>query len=1256
MKITIYNPTSANKAGAIKAGTGKLYQCKLQFDRSENSKNLPPGMPAELTNAISINNAISSYSIGLSGATFSTLTSINVANNHIFIDSSTGFMTISAQTPAVSAFTLFAKTAATSWSRPVTLSAIVPITFLSSANVSAAAITPKWDLPLAVVISLCGDSIPSDTTSVSLSDTYSLAFNMSSFTELDRVIAKYTSIGTSGIGNYSFNLERNYSDSTWDWHLVNNKTQTTLYKLSATQKSSTGTSVTSASPHVTISGLSSLSGYNYNGVYTLLGLRPTGGWPLWAKFSGENQLGFLSYDSDLNRWKLIALNPNPAPLGWNPAEGGDHELYITVTQTQVLPPSSNTTLCNPSTALNWLNLGWGAPILSGGNYGCTGSSVFQLETITYSLSNAVWLTNANAVYPAGRLLVPISYPDEWFTWLNNRNSGAISDDEEFLSGPDAPPRIIMPDNIIMATDNLRAVTFMISATNMEPFQKDLISGYEIQTVEDGVEDTPASSIFCNKDTGMVFAPVLESGVTTLKITATNKYGTSQFKTLNLIVGPSTELATLSANFEQNYKPASKLFKKTARLRHVVKGNFFDAVSSSNDQYRVAKTIPSWINSEQNRNIYTYAADINEFNYNVKASVVSASPMFFIPPLAGTDANAGPQPLLLKFNAGVPFGAQNQLMYWGITTGENNKLSRYTPLSAQNPNDVSYFYVNPNNSSTPPLTGWLRPMASNLTSGVTFKADYVWVSLSASPLSAQTIPVTTALSSMYTSARHEAQFSNISQVVRFNIPNNIIPVVGGGYWTDGVPTSGTYTRISINAAGLPVYELDNPSYYATFSKAALNDPWVFFLQGPGNLSWSQSVSGENSSLPPIPGLSALSSVTVNTPKPTLSAFSRSLSSQYCVDVEDLNASHLKSAGYHNNVFGSFFGRKTINNPFSLNENIVCAEVYTDSYLRNQYDAYNYLTKDVIDSKVRQYSRIVDSFYRRNEYTLGSLVLPNPPSIVNYDYQLHETLEFHVDYINKLQTTNLALTYGVLLAGKAWLSLRPQFGGGEVLYVNAGESKIVNSSHTGAYYEYDSLPDGDNGLKTLYWTQSSIGFPRLIGNVNGIGHFGPLSAKCYWGIQESDYTFSAVCSAYYGYDIPEEGVNFGLEPTGTGWLRLSSGGPFTSTRFYGNQLSAVPPLIEINPLGRFVDPTLEQVSYFPKFFLCTIQEQLNKWDAGRVLIFQTDLIPEELYNLDSYISTASEYTPERVLTDPTMSYGTGSATGEERVNLLASLGYL
>lgn len=332
-----------------------------------------------------------------------------------------------------------------------------------------------------------------------------------------------------------------------------------------------------------------------------------------------------------------------------------------------------------------------------------------------------------------------------------------------------------------------------------------------------------------------------------------------------------------------------------------------------------------------------------------------------------------------------------------------------------------------------------------------------------------------------------------------------------------------------------------------------------------------------------------------------------------------------------------------------------KINTDVDLIQNYDSFEYTNSYIIDTKIQELSSIMFSFWNRFTSTAGNtFTLPNLPNLYYkysnntalYNYTQLDTLQFYSKFLTDLRNTELALNFAVLLDGKAWLTTSPSIENTSVRFINVGERLAgINTSQTSVYNSYDSLPTGQNRLKELYWSNSNA-YPRIIGNINGIGHFGPLSTKCYWGIQNSVSSFYAVNPNYNNYNAISS-----LEFPISGWLTSQNKSSFRPTFTY-IALSSAPILT--------VDSSLN-----PKFYYCSIQSlprirtigsNLSVIEHGKALVFRGNITPSDFKSSQTYLNKSLNFNINYIASDPMVAYGTDTRFGKEHVAALIKLGYL
>lgn len=211
MPITLYQQTSAFKAGAIKATTNSILSCTPKFKDESFVTYYTTSSAFPLLSGNSLIRNIypkpHSFFVGLSSNNFSSLTSINITpTTRVFVNNKTGVVYLSSQTPGTYRFNYFAQASAIG-SPTILLSASVPVVFLSGAPL----ITPNWNLPYRLTI-FSGN--PQGT--LKSNNLFTLAYYLSSYTEFNEIIAQYN----TRWAEYAWVLSRGFNESAYKWKYI----------------------------------------------------------------------------------------------------------------------------------------------------------------------------------------------------------------------------------------------------------------------------------------------------------------------------------------------------------------------------------------------------------------------------------------------------------------------------------------------------------------------------------------------------------------------------------------------------------------------------------------------------------------------------------------------------------------------------------------------------------------------------------------------------------------------------------------------------------------------------------------------------------------------------------------------------------------------------------------------------------------------------------------------------------------------------
>ena len=206
MPITIYSPTSANKAGSIKITTNsKLSGSFILYPTANYSFTSTQYTTNNRLSSIIASGVlatdITSHKISLSSNSVTLSSAININNKLVVdIDQTTGIFNISSNTPGVYAFNYYASTSA------VSVSATVAVNVLSAKNI----ITPSWDLSREICIT---GLIPNATIAQSI---FKLTFFKKIYSEFDTILAQYNNANS----NFALILSKNFNESNYNWKIV----------------------------------------------------------------------------------------------------------------------------------------------------------------------------------------------------------------------------------------------------------------------------------------------------------------------------------------------------------------------------------------------------------------------------------------------------------------------------------------------------------------------------------------------------------------------------------------------------------------------------------------------------------------------------------------------------------------------------------------------------------------------------------------------------------------------------------------------------------------------------------------------------------------------------------------------------------------------------------------------------------------------------------------------------------------------------
>jgi len=686
-------------------------------------------------------------------------------------------------------------------------------------------------------------------------------------------------------------------------------------------------------------------------------------------------------------------------------------------------------------------------------------------------------------------------------------------DDSFLELP-----VINNPDIIFIENKNSLVHFRIDASYMDEmylgFLSESIVKYKVEEVGSSYDSKISKNIFVDHSTGRVFANILGSGKTSLKISATNKNGTTS-KIIDIVIGSYEEGSTNFNVVSSLYYPISTLLT-LPEIDHVIR---VTTPYSANQTitFNFANKKPT---TELNNFYFTTYTQLsnnsgNDSGYPLLGLEYDNSIYLTNDVLVETSKNANANvPLIRRFDTPIEFGSNRQQMYWGIVAKEISNINRDS--MEWNDENVPYLFVNPISSHTIPLTGWLKSNAPSIRLSYT-AYDARWKQ--------------PTLSAFYSSNIHASIYGDISTIGSLVTANNLNI------------TSEYYTR----AQTLQVW----------------ND--------------------------------------------------------YSYVTEEKN---------------------------------VLVKVNTDVDLINNYDPFEYTNSYIIDTKTTEYNKTINNFWSKySKITTNQFDTPAPSSLVKkyinasiaYSYKPYELLEYKANFLNSLlNKTSLSLNYAVILDNKAWVSVEPPVADVSTFLINAGYQIPLSGQQTATFDSYSSLPDGENRLKKLYWSSNDINtFPRIIGNKNGIGHFGSLSAKCYWGIQNDGLTFSAV--------NPNIGNLSSFEFPMSGWLTTFDLSSFKKTSQYIN-LTSTPPLL--------TNAELSPKLFYASITTLPIYNQLSGVlvQHGSALVFRGKVTPSDFILPEGYLNKATRYNTAYISTDPAVAYGTDLRFGNEQVGVLRALGYM
>lgn len=689
--------------------------------------------------------------------------------------------------------------------------------------------------------------------------------------------------------------------------------------------------------------------------------------------------------------------------------------------------------------------------------------------------------------------------------------------------PELP--IINNSDIILVPDSSSLAHFRIDASNMdESYMDDVLpeSTIKYKIEEIGSESKISKNVFVDHTTGLVFANKLQPGRTTLKISATNKFGTAS-KIVNVVVGSYNEGPTYFNTVSSNYYPVSSIFA-SPEIDHVVTAEIEWFVTLNNNPSRrtidlkFANRKPT--STSENFYFTTYIPVGSDRDLGLLTDVPDGERTSILEEIP--KGSVGEVPFIRRFSSPIEFGPNRQQMHWGIIAGETSNLNRDNPswtsdviqTPGEFPESVAYLYVNPLSSSTIPTTNWYKVSSSDI-------AFVYEPSIGLYP--------TRVLSAFYSSNGHELIYGDLSTA-----------------------------SLLVSANDLTI----TSEYYA-YSKE-------LFAYVDGN-------------------------------------------------AETVSSARVK--------------------------------VNTDVDLIDNYEPFEYTNNYIIEEKTKEYNDIITNFWANySKIVSKQFITPNPPSLnikytsetISHTYKPHELLAYKANILKSINNTNLTLNYVILIDGKVWLTVEPPILDAPVFLVNAGYPIPSGEQQTATFNSYNSLPKGENRLRKVYWSGSNNtnAFPRIVGNKDGIGHFGPLSAKCYWGIQTDELNFSAV--------NPNVGNLDSFEFPKSGWLATSDRSLFNEVSQY-NDLAFAPPLVANSELK-------------PKFFYASVNalplynQNGILTEHGSALVFRGKITPGDFKAYLNYINKATLYNKQYISSNPAVAYGTELRFGLEQVGALRKLGYL
>ena len=485
---------------------------------------------------------------------------------------------------------------------------------------------------------------------------------------------------------------------------------------------------------------------------------------------------------------------------------------------------------------------------------------------------------------------------------------------------------------------------------------------------------------------------------------------------------------------------------------------------------------------------------------------------------------------------------------------------------------------------------------------------------------------------------------LSRYTSFTVLSNIIEPFTWGF----VPTSGTYIYDSTNIAGYPVYILSGSnSQPVKIEKPEWDEPWMLKVLGPYNSWWLGAELEGDLNLNLRTNWVAQSTIS------TFVSLPSALPADSALKIKEERGINLGPAVKRMDI-GGYVGDFS-----SWSDDDIVQKVYCDVNLDNEQDRFEYTNSKIIEAKTKIFSEGINRFWSRySSNILGGFTLPELPILykmfsrpaVVYAYKPLDILEYEYNYVSTLNFTDLSLTFVVMFNNRAWISTTPPIKDAPAAYINAGLKLPLSSRQTRLFRSYSDLPAGENRLKSVFWNGTNLSYPRIVGNKNGIGHFGPLSAKCYWGIQDTLSSYSAVCNSASDY-YDDEGNFASFELPTWQWFTVQNNSSFRETSRY-TSLSAVPQLLPDDGLGRF----MPQFYYGVKMSDLVTHPLSGIITHGRALVFRGNISSTDFFDPENYINAATKYNTSYVSSDPMVAYGTDLRFGEEQVAALRVLGYL